>query len=157
MALFPHGFFRRSVAMAILAPLLWFSSGCAYYLGRTSETVTIVTTPAGRSVFYEGVRFSDGDTITVQTDSEPPQFNVGEANRPIMVDMSFDPDVGPIVGDAVWLLFGILPGLIAFGVDFGTGAWRDLDAVQRVNVPDSSASRSDSPARQPAVRRPIEP
>ena len=84
------------------------------------------------------------------------QFNVGDARRPLMVELQFDPDRW-LIGDAVLLLFGILPGLIAFGVDFGTGAWRDLYPVQRVNVPDSQTSRSDSPARQPAVRRPIEP
>ena len=31
-------------------------------------------------------------------------------------------DVGVVLLDAVWLLFGLIPGLIAFAVDFSTGA-----------------------------------
>jgi hypothetical protein len=34
-------------------------------------------------------------------------------------------DVCPwLIGDALLLLPGIIPGVIAFAVDFGTGAWR---------------------------------
>ena len=40
-------------------------------------------------------------------------------------------DVCPwLWGDAGLLLLGIVPGVLAFGVDFGTGAWRHLDDDQ---------------------------
>jgi len=45
-----------------------------------------------------------------------------------------------LVGDALLLLPGIVPGVIAFIVDFGTGAWNhDLAGGRKSNEDDSVA------------------
>ena len=40
-----------------------------------------------------------------------------------------------VIADTCLLFLGILPGVIALGVDFGTGAWRKLDNPQVVFAP----------------------
>ena len=66
---------------------------------------------------------------------ECPEFDVGAPDRPMQVQMDYGVDTW-IIGDcALLLLPPWLPGLVALGVDFGTGAWRDLENPQHVVVP----------------------
>ncbi len=60
-----------------------------------------------------------------------------------------------LAGDAGLLLLGIVPGVIAFIVDFGTGAWRHTDTEQVTTTPDkvTSAHLLFSPASTPTVNR----
>jgi len=111
--------------------VLNLSVGCAAIFRGTSQTVRVVTTPQGQSVYYRGMKLNDGDLFTVQKHFDTPKFNVGEANRPIMYSMNYDPDPW-LIGDCVLLVFFLIPGLVAIGVDFGTGAWRHLDDPQQV-------------------------
>ena len=66
---------------------------------------------------------------------DPPRINVGEPRRPILIEMRWDPDP-LLIADGALLLLGVVPGLIALGVDIGTGAWRNLHPTQHVNVPE---------------------
>jgi len=45
-----------------------------------------------------------------------------------------------LLGDAGLLLLGIVPGVIAFIVDFGTGAWRHADTGRVMTASDEVAS-----------------
>ncbi|UCC28965.1 MAG: hypothetical protein JSU86_12265 [Phycisphaerales bacterium] len=45
-----------------------------------------------------------------------------------------------LLGDAGLLLLGVIPGVIAFIVDFGTGAWRHADAGRAMTASDEVAS-----------------
>lgn len=45
-----------------------------------------------------------------------------------------------LLGDAGLLLLGVVPGVIAFIVDFGTGAWRHSDHGRATNTSDEVAS-----------------
>ena len=45
-----------------------------------------------------------------------------------------------LLGDAGLLLLGIVPGVIAFIVDFGTGAWRHADHTRVMTTSDEIAS-----------------
>ena len=50
-------------------------------------------------------------------------------------------DVCPwLAADAGLLLLGVVPGVIAFIVDFGTGAWRHVDDEQVTTASDEVAS-----------------
>ena len=57
-----------------------------------------------------------------------------------------------LVGDALLLIPGVVPGVIAFIVDFGTGAWRheglELTADSTVNAP-TGATASATAQQQP--------
>ena len=44
-----------------------------------------------------------------------------------------------LVGDAVLLLPGVVPGVIAFAVDFGTGAWRHDEFAATANRQDDGS------------------
>lgn len=65
-------------------------------------------------------------------------------------------DVCPwLAGDAGLLLLGIVPGVIAFIVDFGTGAWKHADAGEVTRATDEVASAHllFSPGPAPAAYR----
>lgn len=127
------------VSSAVAASMLFWSSGCAALLHGTSQTIRVTTQPAGETIYYQGIAVRDGEMVTVQKHFEPPRLNVGTPERPVMADVKFDPDP-LLIADAVLLVFFVVPGLVALGVDFGTGAWRKLDDPQPVIVP---ASRTD--------------
>ncbi len=125
---------RRWTAGIVLVAFLNLSTGCCAIFGGTSQTLRLVTNPEGKTVYYQGMKLKDGDTFTVSKHWEAPQLNVGTDRRPVMYDMHYDPNPW-LIGDGVLLLFLIIPGLIGLGVDFGTGAWRNIDNPQQVYVP----------------------
>src|SRR5262249_14182030 len=120
----------------------------------TAQTVRVSTYPGSGQVFYQGMKLRDGDTVSVGKRFETPCFYL-DADRPYArVDMSYDPSAW-LIGDGALLFVFVIPGLVAFGVDFGTGAWRQLHDVQIVVVPGSRApdahvaSREQAPAPRP--------
>lgn len=119
------------LACVLVAAVLNWTTGCATIFSGTSQTVRVVTTPPGKTVYYQGMSLKDGQMFTVQKHFREPQFNVGTTTRPIMTPMNYDPDPW-LIGDAALFLLGILPGVVALGVDFGTGSWRNLNDPQNV-------------------------
>jgi hypothetical protein len=83
---------------------------------------------------YEGQTIDDGESVIVRKRFDAPQFMVGEEGELLPAKMTYDPDLW-LIGDAAWFLLGIIPGLIAGGIDFATGAWRNLDERQIVMIP----------------------
>ena len=142
----------RFLGPLLLIAVVCCSNGCATMFRGTSETVTVKTNPPGQSVYYRGNKISDGERVTVRKGFKAPRFNVGAARSPHMTSMSYDPDVW-VVGDVAWLLLGILPGLIAGGVDMGTGAWRDLDERQVVHVPERQVAKPQLTKEKPLPRK----
>ena len=49
-----------------------------------------------------------------------------------------------LIGDALLLLPGVVPGVIAFAVDFGTGAWRHDEFPATTTPPDEVTDTDDS-------------
>lgn len=140
--------------------------GCATLFEGESQTVVIVTHPEGRTVFYEGMRIGDGGGVKVNKRYDAPQLIAPAGRSRGTLDMTYSPSPW-LLGDAVLLLPGLVPGLIAFGIDFYTGAWRVLDNPQHVYLsiarePDVTQSEPSEPIEEepdqaaPAVR-PIEP
>jgi hypothetical protein len=125
---------KRWVAGIVALAMLIQTTGCGTIFNGRSQAVRIMTTPRDRTVSYERVKLKDGDVISVRKQFATPQFNVGTDRRPVLVDMQYNPDPW-LIGDAALLLVFIVPGVVALGVDFGTGAWRDLDNPQHVYVP----------------------
>ena len=135
-----------AVAMAT-APM-----GCATMFAGAAQTVRISTHPAGGSVFYQGVKLRDGDTLSVNKQFETPSFYL-DADHPFTkVDMTYDPSAWLIADGALLFVF-VLPGLVALGVDFGTGAWRQLHPVQLVIVPEHKERSGMSKEQAPATAR----
>jgi len=133
-----------------------------------SQTVVVVTHPEGQSIFYNGSQIGDGGGIKVNKTYNAPQLIAPQGRSRGTLDMSYNASPW-LLGDAELLLPGLVPGLIAFGIDFYTGAWRVLDKTQHVYVstrpPDVVASESPngeegylnfSDPVAPAIR-PIEP
>ena len=63
-----------------------------------------------------------------------PLINVGSAKTPINVQLTYDPSPW-LIADGALLLLGIIPGVIALGVDFFTGSWRILHDPQVLHTP----------------------
>lgn len=125
----------RSIASILLVPVVMTTSGCATLFGHRVQTVRVITIPEGQTVYYERMEISDGESVTITKHLEAPRFNVGSQRRPVLVNVQYDPDVW-LIADTLLLFFGGLPGVIALGVDFGSGAWRNLHDPQVVNVPE---------------------
>ena len=53
-----------------------------------------------------------------------------------------------LIGDALLLVVGIVPGVIAFAVDFGTGAWRHDDFAATASTRDEKSGNMPRGDRQ---------
>ncbi len=123
----------RGVAVLLACSVALMQTGCAALFGDKTQVVTVRTVPEGRTVYYHGIAVNDGDTITVRKKFKEPEVNIGSKDRPHFVELDYEPDLW-LIGDGVLLLFFVVPGLVALGVDFGTGSWRDLDEHQVLYV-----------------------
>jgi hypothetical protein len=128
-----HPRFRSLWSIFFLLPVVLGLGGCATILRGTSERVTISTEPPGGRIIYRGQRVVDGGTIQVQKGFDVPTVDAGAPGAPRIVAMTYNPDPLVIV-DVALLFFGLLPGAIALGVDWFSGAWRDLDDRQIFSV-----------------------
>lgn len=154
---------NRLIAGVLAFALFFFSAGCAAMFRGTSQTVTLATVPSGGSVFYQGIRFSDGDAVTVRKRLATPMVVPDDGAPAQGQPMSYNPDP-LLIADAALLLFFFIPGAIALGVDFGTGAWRDLDERQVIHVGRGRGAERPEVAASPepetssdTQRHPIEP
>ena len=120
--------------LVLIAGLPLAGTGCATMVSGAVQTVTVKTTPAGRTVYFEGSKVADGERVTITKRFQKPQFNVGTAERPVMVDLGYGLDPW-LLGDCGLAIFYLVPGIIAGGIDVATGCWRKIDDIQRVSVP----------------------
>ena len=120
-------------SILLFLPVALGVGGCAAIFRGTSETVTISTEPPGGEIHYQGQRVSDGGTIRVQKGFDVPTVDAGVLGAPRLVAMTYDPDP-LLIADVALLFFGLVPGAIALGVDWLSGAWRNLDDRQIFHV-----------------------
>lgn len=132
------GGLSRVLSVLLVLGLVAGQSGCATIFRGTQQTVTLVTSPSGRRVVYQGVEVADGQLLTVQKHFEAPRVNVGARGSPVFVELQYDPDP-LLIADAALLLVFIIPGVVALGIDFATGGWRNLHNPQIIYVPDVAA------------------
>jgi len=131
----------------LILSLVLSTSSCAAIIRGTTQTCHVVTDPPGQTVVYNGREVNDGETITVQKHFDPALIHAGDDNRHVFVELKYDPD--PLLFcDAALLPLGVVPGLVALGVDLGTGAWRDLHNPQVVYI-STSVAASRSPDSEP--------
>jgi hypothetical protein len=116
-------------------------SGCAAMFEGQPDLVRVSTSPPGGVVLYEGVKVRDGETISVSKRFETPCFYLDADHPYARIDMTYQPSAW-LIGDGLLLFVFIIPGVVAFAVDFGTGAWRRLHDVQIVVIPGSHAKSS---------------
>lgn len=138
----------RVLSAMMIIVLLTPTWGCALIVSQRKQTVRVNTTPPGRTVTIDGTAVKDGQSFTIKKDFKAAEANIGSANRPTNVELKYNPDVW-LVGDAALLLFFVLPGLIALGVDFGSGAWRAYQDPQILVLSESSSPEVDPKAAQP--------
>ena len=122
---------RRFATLSTLALVLG-SAGCASIVDGTTQSVRLVTNPPGQTVTFEGRSIADGEMIYIQKRQELP-FVTANGNR---FDLTYDPNPW-LVADAGLLLLYVVPGLVAGGVDFATGAWRRFHDPQVIYLPDA--------------------
>lgn len=144
----------RVISPAVALAVAAFSTGCSTIFSGSSQTVLVTTAPAGRTVYYEGMPVRDGEYLVVQKRFEAPQMNIGNDERQYLVPMAYGPDPW-LIGDAVLMFVFLVPGLVAVGVDLGTGSWRKLESPQRFHVGAISANRPAPPEEdeRPRARR----
>lgn len=134
----------RAILLAILCGPLAFTSGCASIFDGTHQSVRVRTRPGGHVVYYLGEPVSDGEKVRIGKKFEASEFRIGSATSAETVRLDYSPAPW-LLGDAGLLLFGVVPGLVAFGIDAATGAWRNLDDEQVVYVPEALVTRAASP------------
>ncbi len=144
----------RAILLAILCGPLAFSSGCASIFDGTHESVRVQTRPGGHVVYYLGEPVSDGEKIRVSKKFGSSEFRIGSAESAETVRLGYSPAPW-LLGDAGLLLFGVVPGLVALGIDAATGAWRNLDDEQVVYAPEALLT-SAANSRVSASQTPIE-
>jgi hypothetical protein len=124
---------RDTVNILIITALLLQTTGCALMFEDNLHTVRVVTQPNGRTVYFNGTAYNDGQTVVIDHDLETPRFNVGTPGSPRFQEIDYS--VSPwLIGDGVLLVFFVIPGLVAFGVDMLSGAWRIPEDPQVVYV-----------------------
>lgn len=137
-----HRYFHKTIALLIMAAILGQSAGCALLVNQQKQTIRISTTPPGRTVYIKGTTAKDGEYVTLTKAFDVAEANVGSPTRPTSTDLKFNPDVW-LLGDAALLLVFVLPGLIALGVDYGTGAWRTYEDPQILLVSEGSPAKTE--------------
>ena len=161
----PSGRARRAAAAAMLGAQAMALAGCATIFSGQTQTVMLATAPEGESVLYNGARVEDGKSILVRKELRAPTLVIDDEKRHQVREMSYNPDPW-LLGDAALLLFFVVPGVVAAGVDIATGAWRKLDERQVVFMPAGDAERAApekkpeaeaAPAGAPMLTHPIEP
>ena len=134
-----HNFFNlllcKLIAIILILAMFSFTSGCCTMFSEKSQTITVKTVPEGKIVRYQGVKIKDGGTVYIKKEFKAPQFYIGGEGGFYFVDLDYNPNLW-LIGDCGLLLLGLIPGLIGFGIDFGTGAWRDFDNPQVIYLPE---------------------
>ncbi len=123
------GIIRRGSAAALIISL----SGCATLMTEKTQTVRLTTDPPGQTVFYQDRRIRDGEYVNVRREFRAPAFEIREGERQAQASMAYTAEPW-IIGDAGLLLFFIVPGVVAGGLDMGTGAWRKLSDPQVIHI-----------------------
>lgn len=143
---------HRALTAVLFVAIAFQSTGCATILREKTQSVTVATIPKGKSVFYNGVEIDDGGAITIERRFDQPKFYLGQSGTPVSTPVTYDPDLW-LIGDAGLLFLGVVPGVIALGVDFGSGAWRKFHDRQQVIVPDLGPRPVAKPdKREPEAR-----
>ncbi len=125
---------KRLIFIALLSVLVPYFTGCAAIVNGSSQQVRIHTRPEGKTFYYDRVKYNDRDHITVHKEYMVSKVNVGTEQRPLDVQLQYNPDAW-LIGDCAFLLIGLIPGVVALGIDFGTGTWRDYEEIQHITVP----------------------
>ena len=112
---------------------LMLSGGCATLVHGTYQKVRVRTQPSMGTVRYNGHDVYDGHRVTVSKGFYAPYFSMSDGRSSTQVNMKYHLDP-LLLGDAALLLVGVVPGVVALGVDFATGSWRYLEEVQTVEV-----------------------
>jgi hypothetical protein len=123
----------RLLTIPLIAATIGLAPGCAAMFSGRTQRVRVVTHPEGQTVQYKGATISDGEVIVVTKRAGEPMFVLTGEGPPLQVPLNYDPDAW-LIGDAVLLFVppGLIFGLIGFGVDVLTGAWRDFEDPQHV-------------------------
>lgn len=132
----PRSAARPILSLCFMLGVAALSSGCSTLLGQRVQEVKLMTTPPGRIVKYEGRPVRDGETIVIRKQSKPAVLTSVDPNAPTQRLMKYKGNKW-LWGDAALLIPGILPGLAAFAIDMVTGAWRDYDNPQKIQLPES--------------------
>lgn len=141
----------RGAISVCLAGAMTLQAGCAYIVEGSTQEVQIVTDPAGENFYFEGKRYTDGDTLRVKREYRVPEIAFGERGFGEKIELSYVPNSW-LAGNGGLLIFAFVPGLVAFGGDFYLGTWRDLHERQLVHVPTTSPVFRAPLATPPAVQ-----
>ncbi len=136
------GIVRRGSALALIISL----SGCATLMTEKTQTVRLTTDPPGRIVFYQDRQIRDGEYVKVHREFRAPAFEIREGERTARAAMAYTAEPW-IIGDAGLLLFFIVPGVVAGGLDVGTGAWRKLSDPQVIHT-EEALEMAEAKARE---------
>ena len=129
---------RRAIALATLVPLLFAlilgGTGCAAIMRGRSQKVRLQVSPEDRTLGFENRRVRDGSRIRLDKEWRLQQLWFRGETNGFRHTPTYHLDPW-LIADSLLLLFGIIPGAVALGVDFGTGAWRQFRSSQLIWIP----------------------
>ena len=123
-----------------LSVVLVFSTGCAAIFGSSQKPFDFTTEPPGADVYIDGQRMGVTPFTVILSNNDPVTVTFKkEGYAEVTCMLQPKTGAGWVVGDALLLVFYIIPGLVAFAVDAGTGSWSQIpvDGCHRV-LPESS-------------------
>ncbi len=130
---------QRILGMAFLLGLMLLGSGCATIAAKfknDGKVETLIrTVPANRVFTFENLPHDSPDTVTFGHQFDPRFIRAGRDYK-TEVELASRPSPW-LIGDGVLLIVPvpIIGGVIAFGVDWMTGAWREYPPVMELPVP----------------------
>ena len=120
-----------------LSILIVLSTGCAAIFGSSQKPFDFTSEPPGADVYINGERMGTTPLTLELSNNDPMTVNFKkEGYAEITCMLQPKTGAGWVVGDALLLIFYIVPGLVAFAVDGATGAWSQIpvDGCHRVLV-----------------------
>lgn len=125
---------KKNMAVLLVISLVFWISNCGAMINGTKQTIQIDSSPQGAEVTIDQTNKEGGQVAKVTTPGQAELKRNGtyvaraekEGYEPQSKEIDKKLSAEASIMDALWVLVGILPGIIAFAVDAGNGGLHEL-------------------------------
>ena len=145
------------VALAVIVVNL--GAGCGAMFNEPAPAIPVHTNPAGARIYVDGAYVAQAPSYVRLTAANSHLVQIAADGYDAQsIQVTSQANGGYIILDCLLILALIVPGIIALGVDGGSGAWKTLD-VQALSIQLRPTAKpaptkppvSPAPAPAPAV------